>query len=142
MSYFSKRSANIFSDLEDHISLLFTFLDQINLIQQKNPFEHFLNTNSNEILNCWFLSKINFDKLSLSNIIINKNLYDIVSGYLCKKRECNQDNGKCVECIDGYYKDKENECKSCPSNCSTCGSEENCYSCNDGFYGNKYTKNM
>ena len=60
--------------------------------------------------------------------------------YLCKKRECNQDNGKCVECIDGYYKDKENECKSCPSNCSTCGSEENCYSCNDGFYGNKCDK--
>jgi hypothetical protein len=40
-------------------------------------------------LNCWFLSKINFDKLSLSNIIINKNLSDLVSGYLCKKRENN-----------------------------------------------------
>ena len=80
---------NIFSALEDHITLLFTFLDQYSLIQQKNPLEHFLNTNSNEILNCWFLSKINFDKLSLSNIIINKNLYDIVSGYLCKKRENN-----------------------------------------------------
>ena len=80
---------NIFSALEDHITLLFTFLDQYSLIQQKNPFEHFLNTNSNEILNCWFLSKINFDKLSLSNIIINKNLSDLVSGYLCKKRENN-----------------------------------------------------
>ena len=42
---------NIFSALEDHITLLFTFLDQYSLIQQKNPFEHFLNTNSNEILN-------------------------------------------------------------------------------------------
>ena len=80
---------NIFSALEGHINLLFTFLDQISLIQQKNPFEYFLNTNSNEILKCWFLSKINFNKLSLSNMIINKDLSDLVSGYLCKKRENN-----------------------------------------------------
>ena len=80
---------NIFSALEGHINLLFTFLDQISLIQQKNPFEYFLNTNSNEILKCWFLSKINFNKLNLSNMIINKDLSDLVSGYLCKKRENN-----------------------------------------------------
>ena len=89
IDYLLEIHENIFSALEDHISLLFTFLDQISLIQQKNPFEHFLNTNSNEILNCWFLSKINFEKLSLSNIIMNKNLSDLVSGYLCKKRENN-----------------------------------------------------
>ena len=80
---------NIFAALEDHITLLFTFLEQTSLFQQKNPFEHFLNTNSNEILNCWFLSKINFDKLNLSNMIVNKNLSDLVTGYLCKKRENN-----------------------------------------------------
>ena len=77
---------NIFSALEDHINLLFSFLDQISLIKQKNPFEYFLNSNSNDILNCWFLSKINFNKLSLSNVIINKDLSDLVSGYLCKKK--------------------------------------------------------
>ena len=80
---------NIFSALEGHINLLFTFLDQISLIKQKNPFEYFLNSNSNEILKCWFLSKIDFNKLSLSNVIINKDLSDLVSGYLCKKRENN-----------------------------------------------------
>ena len=80
---------NIFSALEDHISLLFTFLEEYNLIQQKNPLEYFLNINSSEILNCWFLSKINFDKLSISNIIINKNLSDLVTGYLSKKTENN-----------------------------------------------------
>ena len=89
IDYLLEIHENIFSALEDHISLLFTFLDQISLIQQKNPFEHFLNTNSNEILNCWFLSKINFDNLSLTNIIKNTNLSDLVSGYLCKKRENN-----------------------------------------------------
>ena len=80
---------NIFSALEDHISLLFTFLEEYNLIQQKNPLEYFLNINSSEILNCWFLSKINFDKLSISNIIANKNLSDLVTGYLSKKTENN-----------------------------------------------------
>ena len=80
---------NIFSALEGHINLLFTFLDQISLIKQKNPFEYFLNSNSNEILKCWFLSKINFNKLNLSNMIINKDLSDLVSGYLCKKTENN-----------------------------------------------------
>ena len=80
---------NIFSALEDHINLLFTFLEEYNLIQQKNPLENFLNRNSSEILNCWFLSKINFDKLSISNIITNKNLSDLVTGYISKKRENN-----------------------------------------------------
>ena len=89
IDYLLEIHENIFSALEDHINLLFTFLDQISLIKQKNPFEHFLNTNSNEILNCWFLSKIDFNKLSLSNVIINKDLSDLVSGYLCKKRENN-----------------------------------------------------
>ena len=56
---------------------------------------------------------------------------------LCKKKECSHENGKCVECIDGYYKDKNSDCKLCPTNCSTCESEEKCLSCNDGYYGNK-----
>lgn len=48
-----------------------------------------MNKNSSDILNCWFLSKINFDKLSLSNIITNKDLSDLVTGYLSKKRNNN-----------------------------------------------------
>ena len=80
---------NIFSALEDHINLLFTFLEEFNLIQEKNPLEYFLNSNSSDILNCWFLSKINFDKLSLSNIIENKDLADLVKGYLSKKTQNN-----------------------------------------------------
>ena len=89
IDYLLEIHENIFSSIEDHISILFTFLEEYNLIQQKNPLEYFLNRNSSEILNCWFLSKINFDKLSLSNIITNKNLSDLVTGYLSKKRENN-----------------------------------------------------
>jgi hypothetical protein len=89
IDYLLEIHENIFSALEEHINLLYNFLDQFELIRQKNPFEYFLNTNSNEILNCWFLSKINFNKLSLSNVIINKDLSDLVSQYLCKKRENN-----------------------------------------------------
>jgi len=89
IDYLLEIHENIFSALTEHINLLYSFLDQIDLIKQKNPFEHFLNTKSNDILNCWFLSKIDFNKLSLSNVIINKDLSDLVSGYLCKKRENN-----------------------------------------------------
>ena len=80
---------NIISSLEEHINILFSFLDEYNLIQQKNPLEKFLNKNSREILDCWFLSKINFDKLSISNIITNKNLSELVIRYLSKKKENN-----------------------------------------------------
>ena len=80
---------NIISSLEEHVNILFSFLDEYNLIQQKNPLEKFLNKNSREILDCWFLSKINFDKLSISNIITNKNLSELVIRYLSKKKENN-----------------------------------------------------
>ena len=51
---------NIFDALEDHATLLSIFLEKPDLIQQKNPLEFFINTYSNNILDCWFLNKINF----------------------------------------------------------------------------------
>ena len=80
---------NIFNSIEEHINLLRIFLDQVNLIKQKNPLECYINTNSNEILNCWFLNKIDFQKINLSNVIINKDLSEICSNYLCKKKDNN-----------------------------------------------------
>ena len=78
---------NIFSTLEDSINILYTFLEQSDLIKQKNPLESFISNNSNEILNCWILNKFDFNKLNLSNIIVNKDFADICQGYLCKKKE-------------------------------------------------------
>ena len=80
---------NIFSAIEEHVGLLRTFLEQTNLIQQKNPLEYYINNNSNEIFNCWFLNKINFQKLNLSNLILNKDLSELCSRYLCKKKDNN-----------------------------------------------------
>ena len=74
----------IFSALEDHFNLLYSFLEQYTLIQQKKPIEYFINNNSNDILNCWFLNKIDFNEINLSNIISNKELSDLCAGYLCK----------------------------------------------------------
>ena len=75
---------NIFSALEDHFNLLFSFLEQTSLIQQKKPIESFINNNSYDILNCWFLNKIDFNQINLSNIISNKELSDLCAGYLVK----------------------------------------------------------
>ena len=80
---------NIFDSIEEHINLLKLLLEQINLIQEKNPLECYINNNSCEILNSWFLNKIDYQKLNLSNIIINKYLSDLCSLYLCKKKENN-----------------------------------------------------
>lgn len=75
---------NIFSALEDHFNLLYSFLEQSSLIQQKKPIEYFINNNSSDILNCWFLNKIDFEQINLSNIISNKELSDLCASYLVK----------------------------------------------------------
>jgi hypothetical protein len=79
---------NIINAIEDHIKLLNIFL-QTDLIQQKNPLEYFINNNSNDILNCWFLNKINFQDINLSTVILNKDLSELCSRYLCKKKDNN-----------------------------------------------------
>ena len=80
---------NIFNAIEDHVGLLRVFLRQTDLIQQKNPLEIFINNNSNEILKCWFLNKIDYQKLNLSTVIINKDLSELCSRYLIKKKDNN-----------------------------------------------------
>ena len=75
---------NIFSALEDHINLLYSFLEQPSLMQQKKPIEYFINNFSSDILNCWFLNKIDFNQINLSSIISNKELSDLCAGYFSK----------------------------------------------------------
>lgn len=77
---------NIFEALEDHVSLLGIFLEKPDLIQQKNPLEYFINIYSTNILNCWFMNKINFQKLNLRSFESNKDLSELFSKYLIKKR--------------------------------------------------------
>ena len=74
----------IFSALEDHFNLLYSFLDQSNLINQKKPIEYFIDNNSSDILNCWLLNKIDFNQINLSKIISNKELTDLFTGYFSK----------------------------------------------------------
>ena len=60
------------------------------------------------------------------------NCTDVCSD-LCKRRQCTQ-NGVCTECIEGYFKDRnDNLCKECPLNCSTCINNTHCITCKDGL---------
>ena len=77
---------NIFDALEDHISLLRIFLEKPDLIQQKNPLEFFINNFTSDILNSWFLNKINFQKLNIRSFETNKDLSELYSKYLIKKK--------------------------------------------------------
>ena len=83
---------NIFYALEDHVSLLDIFLEKPDLIQQKNPLEFFINTYSNNILDCWFLNKINFQKLNIRSFESNKDLSELYSKFLIKKKNNNLSN--------------------------------------------------
>ena len=63
---------NLFNSIKDNISLLSNFLDETSLIFEKNPLETYINNNSKLILDSFILSKIDFQKLNLTNLIDNK----------------------------------------------------------------------
>ena len=83
---------NIFDALEDHVSLLDIFLEKPEIIQQKNPLEFFINAYSNNILDCWFLNKINYQKLNIRSFESNKDLSELYSKFLIKKKNNNLSN--------------------------------------------------
>ncbi len=74
----------IITALEDHFNLLYSFLDQSYIINQKKPIEFFLDKNSSDIINCWVLNKFDFQQINLSEIITNKEFCDLFTGYLSK----------------------------------------------------------
>ncbi len=78
---------NLFESIKDNISLLSNFINDTSLIFEKNPLEKYINNNSQLILDSFILSKIDFQKLNLSNLIDNKILKDICLKYFSKKKE-------------------------------------------------------
>ena len=100
---------NLFDSIEEHIELLKIFLEQSNLIKQKNPLECYINNHCSEILNSWFLNKIDLQKLDLSKIIKNQDLSDLCSKYICKKKDNNfssltiKKEGKEISPFESYY---------------------------------------
>ena len=92
---------NICDAIEDHASLLGTFLEKPDLIQQKNPLEYFINTYSSNIINSWFLNKINFQKLNIRSFDSNKDLSELYVKYLVKQKNRNFKNFTITQDIDG-----------------------------------------
>ena len=76
---------NIMNSLEDHVKLLYSFLEQTSLLHQKNPLENFIKNNSNEIFHSWILNKINYEEINISTIIEKTELSEICSDYIGKK---------------------------------------------------------
>ena len=77
---------NLFDSIKDNILLLSKFLEEKNLIFEKNPLEKYININSKLILDSFILSKIDFQKLNLSNLIDNEALNEICKNYFSKKQ--------------------------------------------------------
>ena len=83
---------SIINAIEAHIDLLENFLEQPDIIKQKNPLEHYVINNSNNILNSWILNKIDFKKINVRNLESNKELSEIYSKYLIKKKNTDFSN--------------------------------------------------
>ena len=77
---------NIFESIKDNLNLLIKFLEDTSLVFEKNPLEKYINNNSKLILDSFILSKIDFQKLNLSNLIDNENLSEICKNYISKKQ--------------------------------------------------------
>ena len=77
---------NLFNSIKDNISLLSNFLDETSLVFEKNPLETYINNNSKLILDSFILSKIDFQKLNLTNLIDNSTLSEIFKNYFSKKQ--------------------------------------------------------
>ena len=92
---------NICDAMEDHASLLGIFLEKPDLIQQKNPLEYFINTYSSNIINSWFLYKINFQKLNIRSFDSNKDLSELYVKYLVKQKNKNFKNFTITQDING-----------------------------------------
>ena len=99
---------NICDAMEDHASLLGIFLEKPDLIQQKNPLEYFINTYSSNIINSWFLYKINFQKLNIRSFDSNKDLSELYVKYLVKQKNRNFKNFTITQDINGNLSDGAN----------------------------------
>ena len=77
---------NLFESIKDNITLLLKFLEDTSLVFEKNPLETYINNNSKLILDSFILSKIDFQKLNLTNLIDNEILSDICKNYFSKKQ--------------------------------------------------------
>ena len=78
---------NVFDSIKDNILLLTKFLEEKTLIFEKNPLEKYINSNSKLILDSFILSKIDFQKLNLTNLIGNETLNEICKNYFSKKKD-------------------------------------------------------
>lgn len=87
IEYIFEIHKNIRSVIEDQVELLFDFLDEFELIFQRNPLETFIDQNGEKIMKSWLFSKIDFEKLNLSKLISNTELSEIFKKYLCKQSE-------------------------------------------------------
>ena len=77
----------IINSIKEQFTLLNLFLEDNNLIKFNCPMEEFILKNSNNILNSFFLSKVNIESLNLSKFLNNKDLSDLFNYYYSKKKD-------------------------------------------------------
>ena len=64
---------NIFDAISDNIQILIDFLNEFNLIFERNPLEKFINLKGKKIFDSFLFNKINYKKINLTNLTLYSN---------------------------------------------------------------------
>jgi hypothetical protein len=78
---------NIFDAISDNIQILIDFLNEFNLIFERNPLEKFINLKGKKIFDSFLFNKINYKKINLTNLTLYSNFNQNFKKFLFEKNE-------------------------------------------------------
>ena len=91
LDYLYQIYKSIITNIENNFELLNTFLKQKELIEQKNLTQYFLDKAYDQIFNCSYLNKFNFEASDISKVS-NKNYYKYFLYFLNKEQRDNKED--------------------------------------------------
>ena len=100
---------NIFDAISDNIQILIDFLNEFNLIFERNPLEKFINLKGKKIFDSFLFNKINYKKINLTNLTLYSNFNQNFKKYLFEKNEGSKSTSIIIKKDDKYNYNLESE---------------------------------
>jgi len=100
---------NIFDSISDNIKILLEFLNEFNLIFERNPLEKFLNLKGKKIFDSFLFNKINYKKINLTNLTLYSNFNQNFKKFLFEKNEGSKSTSIIIKKDDKYNYSLESE---------------------------------
>ena len=100
---------NIFDSISDNIKILIDFLNEFNLIFERNPLEKFINLKGKKIFDSFLFNKINYKKINLTNLTLYSNFNQNFKKFLFEKNEGSKSTSIVIKKDDKYNYNLESE---------------------------------